>query len=766
MQEQKMNIVKKTLNLSIQQSMPILVLIIIVVYTYAAFFLVPYIDFEFRDGIIYELTPLNHNSQLKLGDQLIQIGEVQVSDYPTDQTIRLFEGVIAGDIVPIEIYREEQPLTILYKYPGATSTLISDRLNSSWWIPYIFWLVGTATYLFIRPRNTQWRLLIAFSFLTSMWLAAGGGPSGSHIWGGYYVFKGALWLCLPVYLHLHWIFPKPLGTFPVWVIYLVSMAILIPDWLQILPATTYFLGFFLSIGGSLCLLVAHAVFQPEQRDPLRQLARLISIILLPIIITSINSLFGGDPRFVILALIALPFVPASYIYAIYRHQLGELEVRANRLIVLYLYITLLVTAVSIIITLLINNLNFPGAATIISLFVAVATGLTTILGFNRFERFVEQRILGMPVPPASLLQTYAAEITTKLDKPSLADKLTKQVLPSLLVRQSALLYYDMYQPSLSTEGRDLTMLFDLDAEDLPNAYDLPLLLAQANLYRLTAAQGGNPTPCPWVRLVLPLCIGERVIGIWLLGKRDPDDFYSQAEIPVLEALAAQTAVALANILQAQNLHALYQFNIDQQEQERNQLALDLHDDVLNQIGLLGMYVDDNGVAPQFFEVYDKLTERFRETIHGLRPVMLNYGLQSAFNELVDNVSKHPQYGTIVRNEIPACHTRYPTQVERHLYRIVQQATENALKHAEADIIRIYGSLLPDQIRIIVADNGIGVSGDETLDLSILLQRKHFGLAGMFERAELIGAQMHITSATNQGTQILLNWTPKSDKKGG
>lgn len=81
----------------------------------------------------------------------------------------------------------------------------------------------------------------------------------------------------------------------------------------------------------------------------------------------------------------------------------------------------------------------------------------------------------------------------------------------------------------------------------------------------------------WLRLTLPLKVGDTILGFWFLGKRDPDDLYPQVEIPILQSLADQTAIALSNILQTEQLLKLYQSDIKRVEQERQNLAHELHD---------------------------------------------------------------------------------------------------------------------------------------------------------------------------------------------
>jgi signal transduction histidine kinase len=105
--------------------------------------------------------------------------------------------------------------------------------------------------------------------------------------------------------------------------------------------------------------------------------------------------------------------------------------------------------------------------------------------------------------------------------------------------------------------------------------------------------------------------------------------------------------------------------------------------------------------------------------------------------------------------------RYPAVVELHIFRIVQQAVTNAVRHARATMITISGHLQTGALQITVQDNGIGLPDRNYLELAGLLKRKHFGLAGMHERAAIIGAQLAIESTPETGTTISIAWKQES-----
>jgi signal transduction histidine kinase len=227
----------------------------------------------------------------------------------------------------------------------------------------------------------------------------------------------------------------------------------------------------------------------------------------------------------------------------------------------------------------------------------------------------------------------------------------------------------------------------------------------------------------------------------------------------LQALSDQMALTLTNILATERLRTLYLANIERHERERSHLALVLHDEVLNEMAALAMSLGEQVLTPQFQTSYETLITRLRQMIVRLRPAMLRYGLHLALEELVDEVAARAQDGQTLELEVSSDETRYPPDIEQHLFRIVQQATENAWRHAEAATIRIGGQIGSNGVNLYVEDDGVGFQAGTDLDLLTLLEHRHFGLANMFERATLIGANVRIRSGLGNGTQVQITWRP-------
>lgn len=257
---------------------------------------------------------------------------------------------------------------------------------------------------------------------------------------------------------------------------------------------------------------------------------------------------------------------------------------------------------------------------------------------------------------------------------------------------------------------------------------------------------------------VPLIVRGRLIGHLTVDRMRPGGF-TEVEAGLAQALANQAAAAIANILHAERLHSLYQAGIDRHESERTELARELHDEVLNALAQMATGADAATVPEALREGYRAITTRIREMITGLRPAMLNYGLGAALTQLADDLAERAGERVDVRVSIEDGGARFNPATEQHVYRIVQQAGENALRHAQASVIRVYGRIQADAVELTVEDDGVGSGLGETLDLADLLAHKRYGVAGMLERAALIDAAVKIEPCPGGGTRVRLYWAP-------
>ncbi|MGJ5630975.1 PAS domain S-box protein [Nostoc sp. CALU 1950] len=196
-------------------------------------------------------------------------------------------------------------------------------------------------------------------------------------------------------------------------------------------------------------------------------------------------------------------------------------------------------------------------------------------------------------------------------------------------------------------------------------------------------------------------------------------------------------------------------------EERNRMAREIHDTlaqaftgILAQVGAAKQVLTDDVEATQAHLDLIKelartgLTEA-RRSVVALRPQLLEEGsLQSALHRLVAQL-RTAAMDTTLYYEIEGAVYSLPTEVESNLLRIGQEALINAIRHANADEIRVKLGYDRDQFCLRVRDNGQGFG------VGSIPASEGFGLLGMSERAERIGAQLTIRSQPGEGTEMIV-----------
>ncbi len=132
----------------------------------------------------------------------------------------------------------------------------------------------------------------------------------------------------------------------------------------------------------------------------------------------------------------------------------------------------------------------------------------------------------------------------------------------------------------------------------------------------------------------------------------------------------------------------------------------------------------------------------------LRPASLDHlGLTAALRQYIETFSQ--QHGLKMQFEVVGLddQRRLPPAVETNIYRIVQEALANVVRHAQATRIDVLLERRGDQMVTIVEDNGIG------FDLEAARQSGRLGLLGMRERAEMLGGTLEIESTIGSSTTI-------------
>ena len=197
-----------------------------------------------------------------------------------------------------------------------------------------------------------------------------------------------------------------------------------------------------------------------------------------------------------------------------------------------------------------------------------------------------------------------------------------------------------------------------------------------------------------------------------------------------------------------------------QEEERLRLARDLHDDTIQsvialkqRVGLAQKAVKDPSARKTLAELEslsEQTIENLRRMTRALRPIYLeDFGLVTALEMLARETSQNS--GIQVEFHKRGEEQRLAHEVELTLYRMAQEALNNVVRHSQAKHAEVKIAFEAKGIELAISDNGIGF--DVPKSPTDFAAYGHFGLLGIRERAELIGARLEVESTVGEGTNL-------------
>ncbi|MGQ9571724.1 MAG: PAS domain S-box protein [Dehalococcoidia bacterium] len=199
-----------------------------------------------------------------------------------------------------------------------------------------------------------------------------------------------------------------------------------------------------------------------------------------------------------------------------------------------------------------------------------------------------------------------------------------------------------------------------------------------------------------------------------------------------------------------------------QEEERKRIARELHDETAQELVALSRQLDSLICAPEKMskrnirllegirEQVDKLLAGVRRFSQDLRPSVIDdLGLLPALEWLVSDLERH--FDMTVGMAVLGPERRFPPDVELILFRIAQEALRNVWRHSEASRAWVTVEFGDGKTTLTVTDNGKGFEVPRsTADLTGVGK---LGLAGMEERARLVGGKLTLESEPGKGTTV-------------
>jgi signal transduction histidine kinase len=266
-------------------------------------------------------------------------------------------------------------------------------------------------------------------------------------------------------------------------------------------------------------------------------------------------------------------------------------------------------------------------------------------------------------------------------------------------------------------------------------------------------------------LAVPIVAGGRGLGFCVLEKHEPDGF-TPDHSGLAGAVVGQAAVAIQNAWLFQQVRAghdrlqsLSHRLVETQENERLYVARELHDEAGQMLAslLLGLRVlESNAADPpavlaaaqELRQIANTVQENLHRLAMDLRPASLDQlGLVAALNAFAHHVRDRD--GIQVQfKALGWSDERLSPEIEVSVYRIVQEALTNIVRHAHATRVDLLLQRTDTHVVLTVEDDGVG------FDPEAATYGSHLGLAGMRERCEMLGGKLVIESIPGDGTTLV------------
>jgi signal transduction histidine kinase len=198
-----------------------------------------------------------------------------------------------------------------------------------------------------------------------------------------------------------------------------------------------------------------------------------------------------------------------------------------------------------------------------------------------------------------------------------------------------------------------------------------------------------------------------------------------------------------------------------EENERKRIAMELHDGLGQLLSAARLNVsvledttnnEDREVVENAEALIDQAIADLRNISHNLMPsALIRLGLVSALNDMAEKINSSRQIA--VKVEATGISARLPENFEIAIYRVVQEAVNNILKHANARNISVSLGLIGENLSLTIADDGKGMPEDAGKKSG-----RGIGWDDIRSRVSLFNGNMKLYSEPGKGTQLSINFS--------
>jgi signal transduction histidine kinase len=231
------------------------------------------------------------------------------------------------------------------------------------------------------------------------------------------------------------------------------------------------------------------------------------------------------------------------------------------------------------------------------------------------------------------------------------------------------------------------------------------------------------------------------------------------ELSLLQAAGARCNEAIQRARLQEEMRCLEAEGRRAEEAERRRIGRELHDDTCQSLAWLRLQLElfereaPALLRPKLAEaraVTERAVEELRRTIAALSPAMVErLGLEAALRQLAARFRKqHPAH---VEVRIQVGMSGLAIETQEVIYRVAQESLNNILKHSGSSRVKLLLNSADKNIRLSVRDDGTGFSLETAAKKPM-----SFGLAGMRDRAALLGGTLLVRSAPGKGAAVVLD----------
>lgn len=279
-----------------------------------------------------------------------------------------------------------------------------------------------------------------------------------------------------------------------------------------------------------------------------------------------------------------------------------------------------------------------------------------------------------------------------------------------------------------------------------------------------------------VPILNPVLNDEEVQGVIATWSYEPNKF-TEHDLWLLSALGTQAAIAIRNARLYETVLAERDRVLEIEEETRRALARDLHDGPTQLVSAMLMRLefcqmvferDPSKLVRELTAVQElarQAVHEIRTLLFELRPLILEtQGLAAALQTFIERRQADIAGGTRLTLAIKPIGpdsqiSRHDSKTEQALFAVVQEAVNNAIKHAQASEIKVELGETEAASYVMIADDGCGFEVEQVM--SRYEQRGSLGMVNIRERAALIGGDLVLQTKPGQGTRLAV-WVPKAE----